>query len=404
MRGLLGNAGRMAGQMTVDRMGQNKGAGAKSFAPEAQPQRRGLMDRVGGFLNNERGGVSNLDRIGLAAAFMRDDPAFALAAQQGIADQRAMFDRRQEIEQGRRNQGSQAKLQDAQEQQARREEIQRVYALEDQFGLDRGSLAMLPADARDGVISELAARRFTPEEPEPNLREFGDTLYDLSDLNNPRPVLRGRPGQRDRSTVTIDGRLVDSNTGEVIADFSDPQADVPNIGDFNQQQTMAAEYAARMERAGQVVDQLYQADDPETPDDDESAQNQIDPTARWRLRNLGIPGTPFEVGTAFSPDAVRQYEQAVDEFALALLRRESGAAISASEREEVARTYFPQPGDGPQTVRQKAEARRSVIEGMRRASGGAYDLMFAGGQQRGSGASSFADMSDEELERIAHGG
>lgn len=161
MRGLLSGAGRMAGQMTVDRMGQKQGAGGKSFAPEAQPQRRGLMDRVGGFLNNERGGVSNLDRIGLAAAFMRDDPSFALSAQQGIARQQEGYQQRQQ----------EAQAQQQQAVAAKDEADQRRQMLEGQarqLGMEPAQFMMLPEATR----TELFNRQFAPEQPDrPNSYE-----------------------------------------------------------------------------------------------------------------------------------------------------------------------------------------------------------------------------------------
>jgi hypothetical protein len=47
----------------------------------------------------------------------------------------------------------------------------------------------------------------------------------------------------------------------------------------------------------------------------------------------------------------QQYNQAIDEFALAVLRKESGAAISPSEHAQFAQTYFAQPGDDPRRSR-----------------------------------------------------
>lgn len=54
-------------------------------------------------------------------------------------------------------------------------------------------------------------------------------------------------------------------------------------------------------------------------------------------------------------------EQAQRDFINAVLRRESGAAIAPSEFSNAQKQYFPQPGDGPDVLRQKAANRQSAI-------------------------------------------
>ena len=65
-------------------------------------------------------------------------------------------------------------------------------------------------------------------------------------------------------------------------------------------------------------------------------------------------------------------EQAQRDFINASLRRESGAAIAPSEFESARRQYFPQPGDSPAVLAQKARNRATQIEGIRAAAGPAY--------------------------------
>lgn len=81
------------------------------------------------------------------------------------------------------------------------------------------------------------------------------------------------------------------------------------------------------------------------------------------------------------PDAVKnklhsteyqQYEQARRNFINAQLRRESGAAISASEFDSANKQYFPMPGDSAEVIAQKAANRREAIAAMGRSSGTAY--------------------------------
>jgi len=63
------------------------------------------------------------------------------------------------------------------------------------------------------------------------------------------------------------------------------------------------------------------------------------------------------------------YRQAADDWIRAKLRKESGAAIGADEMESEYRTYFPMPGDPPEVVAQKAQARAIANEAMRRSAG-----------------------------------
>jgi hypothetical protein len=60
----------------------------------------------------------------------------------------------------------------------------------------------------------------------------------------------------------------------------------------------------------------------------------------------------------------QQYEQAQRDFVNAVLRRESGAAISGSEFDSAGKQYFPQPGDSPAVVTQKAANRQTVINNL----------------------------------------
>lgn len=62
-------------------------------------------------------------------------------------------------------------------------------------------------------------------------------------------------------------------------------------------------------------------------------------------------------------------DQAEREFIAAILRYDSGAAIPPEEFVTTGQIYFPRPGDTPETLAQKAEARRVAIQGLKAASG-----------------------------------
>ena len=60
----------------------------------------------------------------------------------------------------------------------------------------------------------------------------------------------------------------------------------------------------------------------------------------------------------------QQVAQARINFITALLRKESGAAIGASEFATAEKNYFPKPGDDAATIAQKQQARKTAIKAM----------------------------------------
>lgn len=65
-----------------------------------------------------------------------------------------------------------------------------------------------------------------------------------------------------------------------------------------------------------------------------------------------------------SPEFQRA-RQAGDEFLQAILRKDTGAAITSEEMSSYGRTYLPSPGDGPEVLEQKRIARRRALEALK---------------------------------------
>lgn len=84
-------------------------------------------------------------------------------------------------------------------------------------------------------------------------------------------------------------------------------------------------------------------------------------------------------------DIGQRYNQAAADFINAALRRESGAAISPSEYTRFNTIYFPQPGDGANVLKQKAQARDEVLRSLKSEAGSAYRETF--GEGAGGGIS-----------------
>ena len=86
--------------------------------------------------------------------------------------------------------------------------------------------------------------------------------------------------------------------------------------------------------------------------------------------SFDLPG-----GNSMVSPEYQQYRQAQDDWLSANLRKESGAVIGVEEMVEERKKYFPQPGDGAKTIKQKATSRRTAEAAMKVSSGRAYNLM-----------------------------
>jgi len=77
---------------------------------------------------------------------------------------------------------------------------------------------------------------------------------------------------------------------------------------------------------------------------------------------------PF-VGNYLTTEEYKSYDQAKRNFVNAVLRRESGAAIAASEFDSAEKQYFPQPGDTEAIIQQKRANRELAIRLMEASAG-----------------------------------
>lgn len=142
--------------------------------------------------------------------------------------------------------------------------------------------------------------------------------------------------------------------GYYYPDPSNPQAGMERIpgGKFTDVQTTSAGYADRMEQADNLLTSI-----------------EHDPSSMANVVQSKMPNV-------LRSEGYQQYEQAQRDWVRAKLRKESGAVIADEEMEKEVETYFPQPGDGPQVVKQKEEARRRANEAMKQSSGDAYDELY----------------------------
>lgn len=161
------------------------------------------------------------------------------------------------------------------------------------------------------------------------------------------------PGQAYQKTVSPDAVLsaATSRRGQDMTNARAAEANriaaVNKQTNLNDVQAKALLFGTRMQEAGKVLE--------------------ANPTVQPSLIKRGAEAIPL-VGealgmaanaTVVSPEQ-QQVEQAQRDFVNAVLRRESGAAISAPEFDNASKQYFPQPGDSPQVIAQKKRNREQA--------------------------------------------
>ena len=91
----------------------------------------------------------------------------------------------------------------------------------------------------------------------------------------------------------------------------------------------------------------------------------FDPTRQYRSLTNMLPN-------GLQSDQAQRYDQAQRNFVNAVMRPESGAAISESEFDNARKQYFPQPGDSANVVMQKEANRAAKLASLKASSGPAY--------------------------------
>lgn len=152
---------------------------------------------------------------------------------------------------------------------------------------------------------------------------------------------KGQIVQSDSGPVLVDprtgsGQVVTGADGKALPGVSKP---------LNDSQSKALLFGTRMQEANKVLAQL---------------QGEGTTTSVPGSRMAGIG----PVINAFSPENKQMLDQGKRDFMTALLRRESGAAISNGEFDTADKQYFPQPGDSDKVIAQKARNRELAINGV----------------------------------------
>lgn len=234
-----------------------------------------------------------------------------------------------------------------------------------EFGQNMETQKFEYGQQRDGVMDERYADELGYNRgQDAKMWDYRDKTFDRGVFESDRGFglqQQAAASQRQRAPQLVE--LYDEQTGQPYkAAYNPMTGGFDRVGGvksgkektFNQAQSQAAGFASRAGAANETISAI-------------TADGYNHGAARfWPTRG----------------DNQRKYEAAADEFINAALRNESGAAISDKERDQAYKMYFPQYGDDPSVVKQKAAARERVIQSMRAESQGAYESMYGSGREQ----------------------
>jgi hypothetical protein len=176
------------------------------------------------------------------------------------------------------------------------------------------------------------------------LQQQGATATTMDDPNN--------PGQKIPAMITrrLPKNFPEPEGGALPLVMSSPGA--PTKAPMTDTQAGAASYADRMSAAEPIMRNL---------------ESSVVTLMQKGLERVG-DFTGYNVNS-------KEYEKlrtAQEAFLVGILRKESGAAVSASEWERYGKMYFPQPGNDAETIELKRQFRQAAIDGMIREAGPGY--------------------------------
>ena len=128
---------------------------------------------------------------------------------------------------------------------------------------------------------------------------------------------------------------------------------------FAKEQKDAAGFAIRMKEDIKIMDDL--------------AASGFNPVNVYDQTIEGAPFIPDFLENILVSGKYQVYRNAAKDFAMAQLRRETGAAITASEMQLSRELYIPAFGDKPETLAAKAASRELNFQNMKSSAGKAYD-------------------------------
>jgi hypothetical protein len=204
----------------------------------------------------------------------------------------------------------------------------------------------------------------------------GGSKNDVARQNAQREAEATRLGLQgeDRTQYIVNGRVatgVEKQTGE---------------------QANAATFATRMSEADKIIS------DPAIYGSGMGASGAL----RDIASSVPVVGN-MAIGATEGGAAYQKFDQAKRDFVNAVLRKESGAAISSSEFANAEKQYFPRPGDTPEVIAQKAKNRATAIDTIANAGGPTFRKEFAEKRSGDTLKAASPDILAQARDAIARG-
>ncbi|WP_156909217.1 hypothetical protein [Ottowia thiooxydans] len=197
---------------------------------------------------------------------------------------------------------------------------------------------MQQAGENQRSLAKTILQQQTANRTERHLQEQEEIARQRLTLDSVRAANAGLPAGYRR---TSDGKSLEAIPGG-------PADSAVKDGKLNDVQAKALQFGARMRQAGETLDTL--------------ASNGISQPS-FAKRAADAVGLGVVANWTQSPQQ-QQVEQSQRDFVNAVLRRESGAAISNAEFDNARQQYFPQMGDSPQVIEQKRRNRDLATRGI----------------------------------------
>lgn len=172
-------------------------------------------------------------------------------------------------------------------------------------------------------------------------------------------ILKPQENRKLQTVQTDNGVMVfDPGTGRMVPAVGPDGQPVGSGKPLTEHQGKSVSFGMRADAASRLIDTVGQG-------------GKVQPSLLKRAaESVPLVGEGLGmVANRFASPEQQQVEQAQRDFINAVLRQESGAAISESEFDNARRQYFPQPGDSAEVIEQKLANRETAINGFRISAG-----------------------------------
>ena len=227
--------------------------------------------------------------------------------------------------------------------------------------------------------SQIAEReRPAPESftgaPFEGLGESGPGLFLRGSQGTVRPIDGVKPLPKVNTAasridpLSPEGIEAAAERARQMSTIAPPKASLPT-----QAERKAAAFYASGKQGYDTLERLLGGDDPATPQVETGKGKEVPGFFAQQAAKIGLGA-----GNMMTNQQVRQMRQAALMLSDAWLRYTSGAAVPEQEVERFAESFIPRAGDDPGTLAQKAEARKVIIEAIRKGAGRALDESVQG--------------------------